>query len=543
MGKIFFFAALAMSASMSAQLVGWTALDCGGTTSSGTTLIRHAVGNDSGEVFLMGQGGSVGDAPTLTIFGQTLAPCPMNPVMSQTNNNLVIAKVDDTFQPVWVSVSNRGAFDDSYVGLPTNDGGLIVAVISKHTNKNQFGDNKVMQLVGTDSTLVSMEEPYVEGESKKYGAIIRYSATGVPTLMAKIYPADGEQQEGTSNVFSFCNLLSDGKYYYLLTTLNPGVVIGKDTIKSNVEANGGSMAIIKLNENFEVQGYAKTEGVKVNSTSANLVYANGKLYMTSTIGADEGKTLSMGKQSLTMVGANSALLAVVSTDMECEKLVLIEGSRENNKNNFSVNNSAVLGENAYISGFFMGGIKTDAGMLTNTGTNNAFILKVDLATGKCVKGDQIGSTAGIATSQKLLTRGDSLYLFYYDWGVTAGNPRINLQAYDTDLNKGTVYPLICSSQMETTFDATIVGNALAYTFRTRSTISFAADQEQTFTANGHFTGLAAMQTLFGKPQTPTENVDASEAIDSGKKTHKVIINGQLYIRRGEQLFNALGQML
>jgi len=27
------------------------------------------------------------------------------------------------------------------------------------------------------------------------------------------------------------------------------------------------------------------------------------------------------------------------------------------------------------------------------------------------------------------------------------------------------------------------------------------------------------------------------------KTQKVIINGQLYIRRGEQWFNALGQML
>lgn len=535
MRKIFFFAALAMSASMSAQVIGWTALDYGGTTtSSGTTNIRHTLGNDSGEVFLLGQGSSVGDAPTLTMFGQAWEVCPFTPDQSKTNNNIVITKVDKDFKPLWVSVSNRGAFDDSYVGLPTSDGGLIVAVISKHIDKNQLGDNKVMQLTGSNGTSVSREEPYVEGESKKYGTIVRYSATGEPSIQAKFYPVDGS--------FSFCNLLSDGTYYYLLVALNPGLVIGKDTIKSDLADNEGSMAIIKLNENFEVQGYVKTGGIKVSSTTANLVYANGKLYMVTSVSAAEGKTLSMGKQSLTMVGTNSALLAVVSTDMECEKLILVEGSRENNKNSVSVNNSAVLGNNAYISGFFMGGFKTDAGILTNTGTNNAFVLKVDLTTGKCMKGEQIGSSAGIATSQKLLTRGDSLYLYYYDWGVAAGNPRINLQAYDEDLNKGAVYPLICSSQMEAAFDATIVGNALAYTFRTRSTISFAADEEQTFTASGHFTGLAAMQTLFGKPSTPTDNVETSGAINN-KKTQKVIINGQLYIRRGEQWFNALGQML
>ena len=244
-----------------------------------------------------------------------------------------------------------------------------------------------------------------------------------------------------------------------------------------------------------------------------------------------------------MATTNSALFAVLSSDLQCEKLTLIEGTNENGKNSLSLNSMAVVGDNAYLSGFFMGGIKTDAGQLTNTGTNNAFLLQLDIAAGKCVKGVQIGTNAGIATAQCLLTRGDSLYQYYYDWGQPIGQARIFLQAYDTDLNMGATYPLIKASAMEAIFGASIAGNNLVYTFRTKATLSFVADDSQSFTsANKQFKGLVAMQTLFSKSTTPTGNA-TSTIENNDPKAQKVIVNGQLYIRRGEQLFNVLGQML
>lgn len=54
--------------------------------------------------------------------------------------------------------------------------------------------------------------------------------------------------------------------------------------------------------------------------------------------------------------------------------------------------------------------------------------------------------------------------------------------------------------------------------------------------------LVAMQALFPKSTTPTDAETPAMQQDR-QKTQKVIIDGQLYIRRGEQLFNALGQML
>ncbi len=542
--SLLFAAALLASATMSAQLVGWTALEYGGTTvSTGNTSIRQALSNQDGEVFIIGQGSSVGDAPTLTLFGQEFATCPFEANMSQSNTNFIIAKTDKDFNPLWTSVSNRGNFDNTYTGLPTDDGGLLLAVSGKHADKNKLGDNKVMQFTGTNGTGLVWEETYNAAVSKKYGAIIRYSAAGEPTLLAKIYTADA-----ASASMTFCDLKTDGTNYYLLAVLNPGLVIGNDTIKSEVlDKEGkvlGSLVIVKFDKDFRMLSYIKTGGVQVNSSSASLTCENNKLYLATSVGkATEGAGVTLGTQSVAMTTTNSALFAVLTSDLQCEKLTLIEGTKENSKNSFSLNSMAVVEDNAYLSGFFMGGIKTDAGQLTNTGTNNAFLLKVDIAAGKCVKGIQIGTNAGIATAQCLLTRGDSLYQYYYDWGQPVGQARIFLQAYDTDLNMGATYPLIKASAMEAIFGASIAGNNLVYTFRTKATLSFVADDSQSFTsANKQFKGLVAMQTLFSK-STATENTPLIEAQDNGTKAQKVIVNGQLYIRRGEQWFNALGQML
>ncbi len=542
--SLLFALALLASATMSAQLVGWTALEYGGTTvSSGNTTIRQALSNSESEVFIIGQGSSVGDAPTLTLFGQEFATCPFTANMSQSNTNFIIAKTDKDFNPLWTSVSNRGNFDNTYAGLTTDDGGLLLVVSGKHADQNRLGDNKVMQFTGTNGTGLSWEETYNAAVSKKYGAIIRYSAAGEPTLLAKLYTSDA-----ASATMTFCDLKTDGTNYYLLAVLNPGLVIGNDTIKSEVlDAEGkvlGSLVIVKFDKDFKMLSYIKTGGVTVSSSSASLTCANNKLYLaTSVAKANAGDNVTLGTQSVAMATTNSALFAVLSTDLQCEKLTLIEGTNENSKNTFSLNSMEVVGDNAYLSGFFMGGIKTDAGQLTNTGTNNAFLLQLDIAAGKCVKGVQIGTSAGIATAQCLLTRGDSLYQYYYDWGQPAGQARIFLQAYDTDLNMGATYPLIKASAMEAIFGASIAGNNLVYTFRTRATLSFVADDSQSFTsANKQYKGLVAMQTLFPKSTTPTGNT-TSTIENNDPKAQKVIINGQLYIRRGEQLFNVLGQML
>ncbi len=543
--SLLFAAALFASATMSAQLVGWTALEYGGTTvSTGNTSIRQALSNQDGEVFIIGQGSSVGDAPTLTLFGQEFATCPFEANMSQSNTNFIIAKTDKDFNLLWTSVSNRGNFDNTYTGLPTDDGGLLLVVSGKHADQNRLGDNKVMQFTGTNGTDLSWEETYNAAVSKKYGAIIRYSATGEPTLLAKIYTADAAKVNMT-----FCDLKTDGTNYYLLAVLDPGLVIGSDTIKSEVlDAEGkvlGSLVIVKFDKDFKMLSYIKTGGITVSSSSASLTCANNKLYLaTSVAKANAGANVTLGTQSVAMATTNSALFAVLSTDLQCEKLTLIEGTKENGKNSFSLNSMAVVEDNAYLSGFFMGGIKTDAGQLTNnTGTNNAFLLQLDIAAGKCVKGVQIGTSAGIATAQCLLTRGDSLYQYYYDWGQPVGQARIFLQAYDTDLNMGATYPLIKASAMEAIFGASIAGNNLVYTFRTQATLSFVADDSQSFTsANKQFKGLVAMQTLFPKSTISTD-AETPAMQQNGAKAQKMIVNGQLYIRRGEQWFNALGQML
>ena len=80
---------------------------------------------------------------------------------------------------------------------------------------------------------------------------------------------------------------------------------------------------------------------------------------------------------------------------------------------------------------------------------------------------------------------------------------------------------------------------LAYATRTRESISFSVAPEEKYTAQDHaFRGVLAVQQLFENPEQAIDNTFAP-----AQKAEKFIRNGQLYIRRGEHIFNALGQQL
>lgn len=168
--------------------------------------------------------------------------------------------------------------------------------------------------------------------------------------------------------------------------------------------------------------------------------------------------------------------------------------------------------------------------------NSAFLLNVDLTTGKLAKATKLQST-GITSGSSLLAHGDSLYLYAYDW---ASDRRVALYGYDYQLNAGDTIAWVNAGGKEVTNSAVLTKSGkVAFSFRTNGTVSFSADDTQTYEAQDNaFRGVLAVQQLFENPEQAIDNTSAP-----AQKAEKFIRNGQLYIRRGEHIFNALGQQL
>lgn len=543
MKKIFLFtSALLVSATMMAQLVGWSAVELSNETAAGTSTVNRLYTNGQGDVFFLGNSASNGKKPTISFDGITLDAAPYRVVMSRTNTNIVFGKLsgkDASTQ--WFGASDRGAFT-SYVATPTADGKFVMAVTANHTDSNYLADDQVMgfnmQMTGGATASGSLEAEYapiVSGKSTKlvqFGSIVEVSDKGFAFVQ------DFDQMTGQNAGFTFADIVTDGTNFYVLTILKPGIVVGeKDTIKANVAA--GSAAILKFNDKWQLVGSIVSAGIADNSTMQVLKYTDGKLYYACTLKGTADKQFVLGDKSVTTTANSGLAVATLSTDLQCESLAwtaetsAVAGLKTGN---ISVYDGYFQGTDAYLTGFFMGGILVGENDTLTASVNSAFLLNVDLTTGKLAKATKLQST-GITSGSSLLAYGDSLYLYAYDW---ASDRRVALYGYDYQLNAGDTIAWVNAGGKEVTNSAVLTKSGkVAFSFRTNGTVSFSADDTQTYEAQDNaFRGVLAVQQLFENPEQAIDNTFAP-----AQKAEKFIRNGQLYIRRGEHIFNALGQQL
>ena len=540
MKKIFLFtSALLVSATMMAQLVGWSAVELSNETAAGTSTINHLYTNEQGDIFFLGNSASNGKKPTISFDGITLDAAPYRVNMSQTNMNVVFGKLSGTDASTqWFGASDRGAFTD-YVALPTADGKLLMALTAYHTDSNHLADNQVMgfNLQMADGTTASgaIEEEYAPLIGTKvlpvrFGCIVEVSDNGFKFLK-NFY-----QLKGQNAGFTFVDMATDGTNVYVLAQLAPGIVIGEDTIKANVEK--GSLAILKFDSKWNLTGTIISEGL-ASKTIGLLKYADGKLYYAGNLATTKGSSFSWGGKTVEAANTgNSMVWATLSTDLQCELLALVDACKLDGKGgNITVYDEVISGTNAYLTGFQSGSIiLSETDTLKGSATNSAFLLSMDLTTGKAVKATRLNATA-ITSGSSLFMHNDSVYMYAYNWAEKDG--RVALYTYDAQLNAGDTIALVNAAGQEATNSAVLTKyGTLAYSFRTKGNATFSADVTQTYAGDNAFRGVLAVQQLFENPEQAIDNTFAP-----AQKAEKFIRNGQLYIRRGEHIFNALGQQL
>ncbi len=537
MKKIFLLAsAVAMCATMQAQLQGYSAVELRNATDAGTSTINHVYSNAQGDIFFIGTAASNGDNPAVWYKADTVETAPFRVNAKKINSNLIFGKqAANAETPSWFGASNRGNIG-TFAATATDNGDLVMAVTFCHSDSNYLADNKALQMNMLTNTGIHSQNKLEGAYSVVNNKIENYGALVVATKDAWLNNAQVFRQiDGQADGFKFVDVATDGTNYYVLTLLNPGLVLESDTIRAAHKS--GSIAVLKLNKEWKLAGYCVSEGT-AGKNIGNLRYAGGKLYYSGNLTATKGGSFGIGGKTIETANAgNGIVLATLDTDLKCESLNLVETCAAAGKKSgaITIYDEVIDGTNAYLTGFFMGGIVVAEGDTMSAANATAVLIKYDLSEGKIAQATHLESTA-ITGASSLIAHGDSIYMYAYDW---AAENRIALYGYDKELNAGDTIALVEAAGQEVSNSATWTEKGiLAYSFRTKGTITFAADEKESYTAVDGFRAILAQQYLFKEPEMAIDNTAVST-----EKAVKYIQNGQLYIRRGEHIFNALGQQL
>lgn len=541
MKKILLFAAaLCASTSLMAEFIGWSPIEMTNETTDGTSGMEAFFTNARGDIFFVGNASSKGSAPTITFGGETLPAAPYRVNQNATNTNAVFGKLSSEDGSVqFVGASDRGKFS-SYAAAPTADGGLALAVTAAHSDSNYLADNFAMRFTLRSEPeaewQASLTATYVkQAKEIRYGAIIEANESGISVERQFTQP------EGQTNAFSFVDMATDGTNYYLLTFLNPAIVLDNGTTIST-EVKGGSIAILKFDANWNYVGSVVSGGIAAKD-AGNLSFTNGNLYYSGNLAGVAGSAFTLGNQSVTTATEDNGIVyAALSTDLACTHLGFLPVSKKDDGKvgTVTVYDMLVDGTDAYFTGFYNTKFTLSNGNTVSANSvTTAFVAKVDLTTKSLVAANKL-TASGITQGYTLLTRDGKIYMCAYKWD---GEDRIALYGFDNTLAPTDTIALVQSSDMETVWGAVLVEKeddvTLAYALRTRRTITFVADPTQTYAAqNNAYRAVIALQTL---PKGPSTAVSETET--AAPKAVKVIRDGQVLILRGDKVFNALGQQL
>lgn len=524
MKKIFFFGALLISAMSFAQVNWYDQIELQNTAPNysnnpvGLTAYEEVYANEAGDIFLVGKSGSAGLDPHSVVLGNTIETVPFRPYMAQTNTSPFFAKVNANGDMQWLLYSQDGNFN-SYTALGLEDGSMLVAATACQTNQNVYG---FVQWNSTNKANYALSKTY-------YGFLMKIAADGTPKILAKVTQADGK------NNITFNHIVTDGTNFYVLAVLKGAVSIeGTELTPAHT---GGSLAVLKFNENGAYQGAVQTSGVAVTATTADLRYADNKLYITCSLGATQGAELKIGEAKTTIPNdLKNIIVLVANDDLSGSTIYRINGIKESNKNIITTYATAVTDGKIYISGFYAGGIDAE-GVPAATSTNKGFVVSLNLAT-SATKGLQLpcaGTGINGVQANGMLQRGDSLYAYYYDWSATGD--RVFLQAIGKDLKLGSCLPLVNTKGQVNTRGFAFQGNNLVYTVYTAKGTDHKLTADNSIVFNTPTQGgVVVSQKIFGDA-TGTEEVTAPAR--ASKQLHQ----GQVYILSGDAIYDMKGQKI
>ena len=511
--------------------------------------------NGSGDAFVLGHSGSINATDESTFLGETFTGADYGTGTS-FNKNLLFTKVNLQGNLIWAVRSTDGDYSDAAF-CATADGGAVLALKFRLTNKNQLTDTVIPYLTLVDATGESHSlKTKFTGSNFNHLVLVNITPNGKITKMTTLYTASVAPNGTATDAASISAIAQDEEgNLYFAGKQALDIAIGTDTLRAvhtgqwdgdmQYLNNYSNSFIIKTDKDFNHLAHVTATGTVTADQIMNMSYKNGKLMVVGHIlTADAAKTFQLGEKEA-LINDRSILVAQLDKNLTCSYIAPVQQAAAGDRNKgvqlqqmtWAEDGNSIFVVGGIQNGILFKGTEIYAGGGTAPGKMyDGIIMHIDAATGNLLHATFAGNTAlnqhtGIVTFGK-----DTILTINY-----ASGGGVNLYKYTADLQFVDKTQLAKGGATNVTASAARYKNTLLMTFRAfKNTNVTLADQ--TFNQPTQWYNTLVAWTLPNAPSTPIDNVPATVPANDDK-AQKVIINGKLYIRRGNQLFNALGQQL
>lgn len=505
--------------------------------------------NVEGNVFVFGNYGSLSAADETTFLEQTLTGADYG-TGSGYNTNMVFAKVDSLGNPLWIIHSSEGDLS-SGAFCPTYDGGAVLAIKFRIANKNKQNGVQSPYISLTDGAgkAYSLSDTY-QDVNFMHLVLVRINAGGAITQFVPIWTShavapQSKDNKPTSDVADITAIMEDedGNLYFQGGQAMD-IALGTDTIRArkNPNWNGSSFSengnsfIIKTDAQFGYLAHTTTAGNLPYDRFMLAAYHNGNIVLVGHSKVDGTGTLQWGEQQLT-IHDRCIIAAHLDRNLRCTHLHAVQQVRVNNMSGmFKQLSWSEDSTSLYMSGALNGGLLWQGDTLASGNAdagewNDGLLLQIDATTAEprnlaLLHSDILNLNVG-ATSFN-----DTIYVLNYQLGTD-----ISLLTYDSQLRYLGSTILATGGGSLSALGMAHYGNQLWLAMRAHGGTPFNVGNQTIIPKSLWYATLSGWQLHGGvssgvvTPQTATD------------KTKKVVVDGKLYIRRGNQLFNALGQQV
>lgn len=425
-----------------------------GPLASGSMTRSIKATEDGSAIYWMGSAATHSAGDVATYADETIFASPVD-VQRNTNNNLIIMRLDAQGKKVWSLYSSYGDAASNNGGLDIlPDGSIVFVAVMRHDEK---ADMLAHPLTIVDGTGASTDVYPAVDEYRNVGIVGHLSADGkllgygVIDVDAMEVPADGGTNKVRAGLFvddlavaPDGNIFISGNYRATMhlkdqagntVTFTPKYINGWN---GDAQKAAGDMYLFKLTPEGQLLGSLEAQGTGItNGHINNVVYDRGILYLYGKYDVVSGEdfTATLAGAPLCNTGVvNLYLAAVDATTFASEWHTNIVGEKDSNNSCVMQNSGINIGNgNVWFCGQYNGKFypqgNEELGVTSTVRMREGMLVKFDAATGKWVKGVSspgsfsAAAYAGLTAYQDALintTTPDKVYVFGYTMKNTIG---------------------------------------------------------------------------------------------------------------------------
>ena len=212
--------------------------------------------NGSGDAFVLGHSGSINATDESTFLNTTFTGADYGTTGSSYNKNLIFTKVDMQGNLIWAVRSTDGDYSDGAF-CATADGGAVLALKFRLSNRNQVADKKssYMTLVDATGKAHSLETTYT-GSNFQHLVLVNVTPAGEITQMTPLWAASvAPNGIGTDVAYITAVAQDEEGNLYFAGKQALDIAIGTDTLRAvhTGEWNGDMQGLNNCSNSFIIK--------------------------------------------------------------------------------------------------------------------------------------------------------------------------------------------------------------------------------------------------------------------------------------------------